>query len=1104
MNKVILAIAFLLSFSYIGKSSHCHAQNKLYDGQLLKKIKPIAPTSASFGRYGDHPVDLSTGQVPIEIPLYEIKSGDLSVPIKLKYHSGGIKLNQEASWVGLGWNLDFGGSVVRTVNGFPDEKENPEVPDVEKVLEEMDNDPKGDNCYDKYNLWNKAKDYQCSFRPDLFCYNIGNLSGSFFLINDSIVTTASVPIAGCINNNTHRLVSPDGNVYIFNASETTTISSSHVKMPPYTSTYYISSIISPNGTDTIRYNYQNSGEYSTRTGTTYQGVSIINRVIIRRAPEEGEMKPQQEILPIPLTGNDIYVGSVKTVKPQYIFFRGGRITFNLSERKDLATVSGNITCKKLDNIVIERKTSNKYETVKKIEFHYSYFGETLNGSDAPQNLRLCLDSVTELGKGDDELYTLRLIASFDYYGKKQLPAKNAYSVDYWGYYNGNKSSDNIPKTDLQTYKYAKVGNADRTPNEAFMKYGSIKSMTYPTKGKTEFLWEINRVGLANPLYESPYGRDNCIEHLTVAPPDSIFCRDRETGTLDPIKTQSASYSSGHCYESVRFVSHISQQAELCYRIKRKILVNNTHNKYDKCTIKLNGDIIYSGRPDSIIETKSISLKADKDYTLELEANCGNIEASCNITYSYYDPNDENNSWRKYNYPFTGLRIRKMIQYDTDGNILGCKAYDYTDSLNRSSGVLTSAQNMTNVKGCVDISEYNQSKTIYLEEKQNTIVCSELQEGPRDCDYVYSTVKESIFGNDSTHPEYFTEYRFSTTPDIYVKYVPVVSRSFLRGKLLEKKEYDNSGGTPVLVKDTKNFFSIDKRISSAKTGFVMYSPYEITNATAMQHYFYYYEKAKNIREVFIPSNYAYYSEWQHLDSTLVSEYKNGELQANSKTYYVYGSEIHQQPTEIGTCIGDCKSITRIAYVPDVNDSVCSKMYKFNMLTYPVSEKTYEKQDSSPEVLQDGISNEYTKDLNGNIVLSKVHRFLVDGTSEVLYSYNYNKLGRLIEEKGRDGLITSVYWNEDCTYPLVVAEGLAFELLSMAVSQNYSPETFYKNSICRNSHITTYTYSPLVGISSVTDPSGYTLHYNYDGLGRLIKIFDSNGRVLKDYQYTLKRK
>ena len=45
----------------------------------------------------------------------------------------------------------------------PDEKENPEVPDVEKVLEEMDNDPKGDNCYDKYNLWNKAKDYQCCF-----------------------------------------------------------------------------------------------------------------------------------------------------------------------------------------------------------------------------------------------------------------------------------------------------------------------------------------------------------------------------------------------------------------------------------------------------------------------------------------------------------------------------------------------------------------------------------------------------------------------------------------------------------------------------------------------------------------------------------------------------------------------------------------------------------------------------------------------------------------------------------------------------------------------------------------------------------------------------
>jgi len=49
------------------------------------------------------------------------------------------------------------------------------------------------------------------------------------------------------------------------------------------------------------------------------------------------------------------------------------------------------------------------------------------------------------------------------------------------------------------------------------------------------------------------------------------------------------------------------------------------------------------------------------------------------------------------------------------------------------------------------------------------------------------------------------------------------------------------------------------------------------------------------------------------------------------------------------------------------------------------------------------------------------------------------------------------------------------------------------------MTTYTYKPMVGITSETDPSERTVHYQYDNFGRLIQINDEEGNVLNEYQY-----
>ncbi len=81
---------------------------------------PTAPESNSF-----EPVDttdmvnLLTGDFTYNIPLLEVPGPAGGYPISLSYHAG-IQLNQDASWVGLGWNLNPG-AITRTVNGYPDD-----------------------------------------------------------------------------------------------------------------------------------------------------------------------------------------------------------------------------------------------------------------------------------------------------------------------------------------------------------------------------------------------------------------------------------------------------------------------------------------------------------------------------------------------------------------------------------------------------------------------------------------------------------------------------------------------------------------------------------------------------------------------------------------------------------------------------------------------------------------------------------------------------------------------------------------------------------------------------------------------------------------------
>src|SRR6059036_3887252 len=82
------------------------------------RVTVPSPTVASLGKFGDVPVSLYTGVPDISIPLFTAKGRTLALPIVLKYHAGGIKVEEIGSWVGIGWTLEAGGTITRTVRGL--------------------------------------------------------------------------------------------------------------------------------------------------------------------------------------------------------------------------------------------------------------------------------------------------------------------------------------------------------------------------------------------------------------------------------------------------------------------------------------------------------------------------------------------------------------------------------------------------------------------------------------------------------------------------------------------------------------------------------------------------------------------------------------------------------------------------------------------------------------------------------------------------------------------------------------------------------------------------------------------------------------------------
>ncbi len=81
---------------------------------------PNAPEAQGFEPIdASNLVNLNTGDFSYVLPLLEVPGPEAGFPVVLSYHAG-IGPELEASWVGLGWNVNVG-AINRNVNMFPDD-----------------------------------------------------------------------------------------------------------------------------------------------------------------------------------------------------------------------------------------------------------------------------------------------------------------------------------------------------------------------------------------------------------------------------------------------------------------------------------------------------------------------------------------------------------------------------------------------------------------------------------------------------------------------------------------------------------------------------------------------------------------------------------------------------------------------------------------------------------------------------------------------------------------------------------------------------------------------------------------------------------------------
>lgn len=1101
----------------------------------IPDVIPPSPTSAGLGKYGDVPANLHHGTPNINIPLYEIIVDDIRVPISLSFHASGHKVVEQASWVGLGWSLNAGGVVNRSMRGKPDEDgffEN-----MPQILEYEDNDML------QY-LWKWHR-------------------GSYYTASDQLLIRKwESDLAACLDDvirNINPITNPTeyANAMAFYRQKLEefedlreSLEVSYEQPDEYFEIKNWMHNINLQNYDTqadiFRYNYPGgSGKFMFKADQSvvqipYQDHDIIPNLTVSCGNCTGHLggfqivdsnglrysfsrRETTEVLypqDAPVTDPNVYESSwyLSDITSRK---SGKSVAFNYSpEYPELADKI--ISEARVENIrgqALETTPLRISETTIKntviylesivweggsIEFRTDdgrY--DRLDGSGKilkeviikDKNNNVIKSFLLEYNNGTEDIHTvsgnhlhnhIQLTSvkevnalgeslppyEIDYYGS--VPNRDSKSIDHHGFFN------NIPNTRLHTpfYNYfgAYVEGADRSPGALTARVGMVKRIHYPTGGFTQFNYEnheINNTSLAYTTNTEVIFVESCDAQGVLLPDASFIGLTCENSKIVNVTIPSDAVRSKFSVSSMWGTDNptIDDPNDFYVRI------------YDSSNALL---FEYSAFSNVYNET---ILQPGETYRFEVNSTI--LYTKIDVRIEYDTPLPGPNSTM-----LGGIRIASIIDYADDHlgalKVVRRKDYEY---INRALGGVSSGFSLVRTQPdySSDLYRYIKWSTgVYRYRTHSSsgngtfevfgggqVVYTEVREkqaGNGYTDYIYSNQRDDSDVNLMELP-----FNSATRIEDYPKSMTLSSSAWKRGHLLEKKIFNESGELKSWVKNDYEYIVVDSTKSFS---------YQLI-----------YDDLPP-SQIFTWSVDTQNSGWAKLVSTTTKTYEDGLENAVSVTNIYDTDDKFILPRVREHHLGDPDNGSPIDYSEEFDYLNNRTLHIINPVT------RISRFDDEALLLNENI---YSYDNNGR--LERVEK-LFGSNSSPEYTTELSQFNGLKPSYVQDnsGVDVVYLWGYGGTLPIARISNVTYDEISTSLGADLATLegsfdsawiktrlTALQNSLSTLKSMTIYLHQQGVGLMESIDENGRSTFYQYDDFNRLLNVKDHEGNYLQHYEY-----
>ena len=1067
----------------------------------VPNIFPASPEASTLGRFGEVPVNSSVGMASFSVPIYTINEGNFSLPISINYQHNGLVVNQIPGHLGMGWNLNAGGMITRQVRSRPDDNFRgyigEEMQANQYVIPYVFNTI---SVQDEVTLREGASQGWIDTQPDKFVLSVGSMYATFYFDeNRNIMISPYKPYQitpTFINDKITKfeVIDDKGVKYVFEDEEETrreppTVPGENLATPIfdwYTSGWKLTEVTTVSNR-TIAFQYDDVVFYQRVVSENYK-----ERVYGTCAPASGYSRSER------------YYG-VKSKLIKEITFPKGKLIFNNTlDNYSLDVISNfNRFRSRLDKIELRDPSNNLIN-----EYNLTY--------DFANKTRKLLEEI-KINNDNTNTY------SFEYEG---VPDDNINTAkqDFWGYYNSNPTTsliDHINFTNLY---------ANRQPDFSKSVIGSLKKITYPTKGITEIEYEANTFNPDNA--EIPYNCASATTNNSVSEYVYLNWQQQQAGDNYNSATHTITIAEPYLY------------VDVFLEVEKRTEPTGPNNQPDGSIYgAARGSFIRNGAEWPCFDLECYGENPPAQYVNKL--GCESIGVTIGSPTDYSAGKDTRRRRLKLHpgeYTFF-LEVENFgVAFDT-GDILtarGTIKFYEDDGTPPPKSIETGGHRVSKIKNCPDINPDNCIITEYIYEtdegvslgnlfRKRNITSYDETFDKYDCQSTLyrnhssnSNVPLSFFMGSHVYYNDVIEKQISNSEQAFgykkQKFIfpsipqnetfPFLAKDhneYKHGKISKLEIFDNND-QPLKSTDYNYSFStnlngINQQIYSIAFG--------LTSTIVS-----YTNELGDIHQYFYDENVTFFENQHDVDYLIGLVNKNwqdGSL-VETETLNTYTNpQGHLKTREVTDSDGSLYK-TEYTYPYEDPTTINNLLVAENRIAMPIEEEAYKE-----GVLLTRSKTIYNNFLPGiiepeNIEIQKGSNIL---ENRLIY-HKYDSYGNPLDVAQADGTRIAYIWGYSGEYPVAKIENKSYDAIPVSLrnaivsSSINGTETQLQTALdnlrndpsMNDAMVTTITYKPLIGVSTMTDSRGYTMSYEYDDLNRLKYVRDADGNIVSKNQYNYK--